>query len=73
MRVLEVNAPFSWGGITGKMNENKLPSEGKQTAALNHDARARMDQLSKAQEKWKKNRRENDENSSDDSLSSGDK
>lgn len=73
MRVLEINAPFSPGGIIGKMDESKLPSRGDRTSALNHDARARMEQLSKAQEKWKASRREKDENSSNDSLSSGDK
>jgi hypothetical protein len=68
MRVLEINAPFSWGGITGKMNDNKSSLAKKQTTPLDHDAKARMAQLSKAQEKWEK-----DKNSSNNSLSNGDK
>jgi len=68
MRVLEINAPFSWGGIIGKMNENKSSSAKKQTTPLDHDAKARMEQLEKLKEKWEK-----DKNSSNDSLSNGDK
>jgi hypothetical protein len=50
------------------MSDNKPSSAKKQTTPLDHDAKARMEQLSKAQEKWEK-----DKNSLNDNLSNGDK
>jgi|TARA_R110002051_G_scaffold213338_1_gene278285 hypothetical protein len=51
------------------MKEDKSPSEGKTLAVgMPHDAKARMEQLEKAQEKWEKKAK-----SVNGSLTSGDK
>lgn len=50
------------------MSDNKPSSEKKQATLLDHDAKARMEQLEKLKEKWEK-----DKNSSNDNLSNGDK
>ena len=69
MRVRETNAPFSLGGIVGKMKNDKSPSEGKiPVSDVNHDAKARREQLEKARKEWEKKAK-----FVDDSLKSGDK